>query len=95
MSTPSTLKKMLSFRNEVIQILDSQRDILNADEYKEVMHLIHHNENGEALHTLAFILVEECKPVSDQIFERIGKTALGFIDLNDMPEVVRKYMNDA
>ena len=60
-------------------------NILTPDQCARIEHLISHDEHGEALRALAWIIVEERKFVPPQVVADIRSLSDGLVDDADMP----------
>lgn len=78
------------FREAVLDLLDSVGDTLTQEERSEVQHLVDHNEIGEGLRSLMWIIDEEHKVVSEASIVRMLELADGLVDPAHLPEVFRK-----
>jgi hypothetical protein len=78
------------FRQTVLNLLDSLRDTLTPDERAEVQHLIDHNEIGEGLRSLLWIIAEDRKVASEPTITQILELADGLVEPMHLPEVFRK-----
>jgi hypothetical protein len=65
---------------------------LSSEECAEVEHLIEHDELGEALRTLAWIIVEEDKRVPAEVVTRIEELAFGLVEPRHMPTALQDHM---
>ena len=72
-------------------LLKSLSSRLSQTERQEVEHLITHDECGEALRTLAWIIVEEKKKVPSEAIRRIKELSAGLVATEDMPPDLDAY----
>lgn len=80
--------------NQVRQLLASVSPILTDTEQAEVSHLIDHDECGEALRALAWIVVEENKRIPASSIAAIRELSEGLIDETDLPPNLDSYASD-
>lgn len=73
------------FVGRVRGLLISMWGTLSPDESAEVQHLIDHDEVGEALRTLAWIIVEADKRISRDAYNAIRELSAGLVDDKHMP----------
>lgn len=66
--------------------------ILSSEECAEVEHLIEHDELGEALRALAWIIVEEDKRVPPDAITAIEEMSEGLVDEEHMPPTLRQHV---
>lgn len=79
------MSELEAFLNRVRSLLTSLEGTLNPSEISEVEHLMDHDEIGEALRTLAWIIVEEDKRVPFETIASIRELSRGLVDEADMP----------
>lgn len=80
------------FLRSVLGLLDSLRDTLTPSELAEVQHLVDHNEIGEGLRSLLWIIEEERKAVSEATIAQILELADGLVEPTHLPERFRERM---
>jgi hypothetical protein len=88
---------MMSLENYLLrvrQLLVSVSGVLTAAEQAEVSHLIDHDECGEALRTLAWIVVEENKRIPASAIAAIRELSQGLVAEDDFPENLDDYSSD-
>lgn len=73
------------FRSRVLDLLESLEGVLNGLEIREIQHLVDHNEIGEALRSLAWIIVEEKKRISADALAAIRELSAGLVAEEHMP----------
>lgn len=73
------------FVGRVRGLLISLSSELTEAESAEVQHLIDHDEHGEALRTLAWIMVEGDKTISFDAYRSIRRLSAGLVREGDMP----------
>lgn len=66
-------------------VLTQVEPVLSAEEHADVRRLVDHDEGGEAMLTLAWILVEGGRRVSASTIREIRELAEGVIDPGDFP----------
>jgi hypothetical protein len=66
-------------------LVASVSPLLTPAELRDVEHLIDHDEIGEALRTLAWIIVEEEKRVPASTPSAIRRLSAGLVDPADLP----------
>lgn len=71
--------------SRVRALVSSLRDNLSPDECSRVEHLINHDECGEALTSLAWIIVNENKRVPAEAIAAIRELSEGLVADEDMP----------
>jgi hypothetical protein len=82
-----------NYLRQVRDLLESSRHVLTEAQFDEVEHLIKHNELGEAIRALAWIIVEENKRVSADMVNNIRVLSEGLIDPDDMPPNLESQIN--
>lgn len=80
------------FVGRVRGLLISLSGTLSAEEGAEVEHLIEHDEVGEALRTLAWIIVEEDKRISQQAYDAIRELSASLVAEEHMPRDLSAYI---
>jgi hypothetical protein len=73
------------FRSRVLELVESLEGVLNGLEIREVQHLIDHNEIGEALRSLAWIIVDENKRITAETLASIRELSEGLVAEEHMP----------
>ena len=73
------------FAGRVRGLVISLSGIFTPDECREVEHFIDHDEAGEALITLAWIIVEEDKRIPSETLAAIRDLSRGLMSEKDMP----------
>jgi hypothetical protein len=66
-------------------VLTQVEAVLSAEEHADVQRLIDHDEGGEAMLTLAWILVEGGRRVSAPTIRDIRELAEGLVEPTDFP----------
>lgn len=74
-------------------VLSLADDLTDAEQH-EVRHLIDHDEVGEALRTLAWIIVEEDKRVPATAISAIRELSTGLVDADDLPPNLERHVAD-
>lgn len=77
---------MLAYLREVQQVVRDCYPQLTRPEVLEIEHLIDHNENGEALLTLATIIAQKNAKVPRNVIERIHSLIDGFAEAQFLPQ---------
>jgi hypothetical protein len=67
-------------------------DVLAKDEAREVDHLLEHAEFGEALRTLAWIIVEEDKRIARSHFDEIQTLADRMDMAHELPQQLARHV---
>jgi hypothetical protein len=75
--------------------VDSLDAILTPSQRGEVVHLIEHDELGEALRTLAWIIVEEDKRIPFSAYESILELSVGLIAPDDLPKNLAAHIRSS
>lgn len=78
------------FVGRVRGLVISLLGILSHDESDEVERLIDHGELGEALRSLAWIIVEEGKRVPSEAIDAIEELSEGLVVKEHMPSTLRE-----
>jgi hypothetical protein len=65
---------------------------LSATAGAEAMHLVEHNEHGEALRTLAWCVVNENTYISQQAYDELRNLSQGLVAASDMPESLAQHI---
>jgi flagellar biosynthesis regulator FlbT len=74
------------FLRQVRGLIASLDNTLTASERLEVEHFIDHNEIGEALTTLAWIIVNESKRIPASAYQSIIELSEGLVDPEHLPK---------
>lgn len=82
------------YRDDVRALVASLSSYLSASEQTEVLHLIEHDECGEALRTLAWIVVEEKKRIPASAIAAIRNLGRGLVADADLPNDLDLYAID-
>lgn len=82
------------YLRRVRELLASLSGSLTDAERAEVLHLIDHDECGEALRTLAWIVVEEDKRIPTTAIAAIRELSHGLVADDDLPENLDSYASD-
>jgi hypothetical protein len=88
---------MTSLENYLLRVrnlLTSVSGVLTDAEQAEVSHLIDHDECGEALRTLAWIVVEENKRIPASAIAAIRELSQGLVAEGDLPETLDFHSSD-
>ncbi|MDH5547686.1 MAG: MafI family immunity protein [Gammaproteobacteria bacterium] len=80
---------MEKYRSKVLSITEKFKDRLGADLFEEVRHLLEHNENGEALRTLAWIISDEGINASRDEIANIVELCEDLVIPEDLPKMFR------
>jgi flagellar biosynthesis regulator FlbT len=75
-------------------LVSSASDRLTLAERQEVEHLVDHDEIGEALRTLAWIIVDEDKRVPSSVLSGIRELSAGLISAEDLPPRLDSHAAD-
>jgi hypothetical protein len=73
------------FLSRVHALVSSLDGVLDGLQIREVEHLIDHNEIGEALRTLAWIIVEENKRIPPDALASLRELSEGLVEAQHMP----------
>ena len=80
------------FLRRVRVLVNSLDAILTPSQRDEVVHLINHDELGEALRTLAWMIVEEDKRIPRAAYESIMKMSAGLVAPEDLPRNLAAFV---
>jgi hypothetical protein len=83
-----------NYLHQVRQLLASVAPNLTETEQAEVAYLIDHDECGEAIRTLAWIVVEENKRIPASAIAAIRELSEGLIEEMDFPPNFDSYSSD-
>ena len=90
-SDAAELERYLARVNE---FLASLATTLSDDERSEVQHLIDHDEIGEALCTLAWIIVDGNKTLSAGSYATLMELSRGLVAPEDLPSSLSDHIRD-
>lgn len=79
------------YLHNVRLLVGSLRDTLSDAEVSEIEHLINHDEPAEGLRTLAWIIHDEGKSVSEEIMAAILSLIGDLVSELDLPPGFRNY----
>jgi len=86
-------RAMVEYLQKVRSLVTSLNDTLDASEHAEVEHYIDHNEIGEALRLLAWIIVEHDKRISAAALAKLREYADGLVKPQDMPPGLDEHVD--
>ena len=88
------MKDLEDYLSRVNQLLVFVSPLLTQAEEVEVKHLIDHDECGEALRALAWIIVEEDKRVPASAITAIRDLSYGLVAEEDLPADLDQHSSD-
>ncbi len=80
------------FIGRVKGLVISLEGAISSEECAEVEHLLDHGEVGEALRSLAWIIVEEKKRVPEGVIDAMYALADGLVPREHMPPTLRDHI---
>ena len=89
------MNELNHYLEQVRKLVDSVSSELTDSEQKEVSYLIDHDECGEALRTLAWIVVEENKKIPTSAVKAIKDLSEGLVAEEDFPPGFDNYLADS
>ncbi len=83
-----------SYLNQLLDFADSLRPYLKTTDFDLIKSLISHNEGGEALLTLSWIMVEDEIRVPAKVISDIRTLSAGLIDADELPPHLERQTLD-